>query len=98
MAFGPYPTAGHIDGGTVRRIQEGQTRINEGMRAGQQLGCCSCEGSCAIVTGGAVIGAIAAGVPTGGALAVPGAAAGALVGLAIAAVKQSIQEGRCVIL
>lgn len=93
-----YPTRGPIDAAVHRRILEGQDRINEGMVAARQVGCGSCEGDCAIVTTCAIIGGVAAGIPTGGAAAVPGVAGGALIGAAIVAVKKSIEQGRCVIL
>lgn len=93
-----YPTRGPIGANVHQRILEGQHRINEGAAAARELGCCSCEGDCAIVSTFAIIGGVAAGIPTGGAAAVPGAAGGALIGVAIVAVKKSIEQGRCVIL
>jgi hypothetical protein len=76
-----------------------QKIIEKGMRAGSELGCCSCKDTnCAILTtsmiAGGIIGTCVAPGPGTGI----GVCAGFGVGLIIVLVKESIKKNECVIL
>lgn len=73
-------------------------RIQRGMDAGRELGCCSCQDTnCTIITTSMVAGGIIGGLSSGGAAIIPGVGVGFGVGLTIVAVKESIHRGECVL-
>lgn len=79
-----------------------QKIIDRGMKAGSDMGCCSCETTdTAIVTtcmiAGGVIGGVAS-IPAGGVGAIPGVVGGCVVGIAIVNVRKAIRNGECNIL
>ena len=85
----------------IERMFQSNQAMQRGIQSAQELGCCKCEGDGAIIVTSMIAGeviAIIATAPTGAHGALYGWAIGGAVGITAVAIKNSVKEGRCVIL